>query len=134
MRAAAGQLDHRTTLADEHTLEVDIAKDQNLNQLFERLSRTGIEVVSMRNKVNRLEEIFMRLVEARAACRTIRSRLPLPRRVQLPDGRCRHNEVAAAPHAILRRRPLDRLQDDRHPRVRADPLCGSGARRLCRRP
>jgi ABC-2 type transport system ATP-binding protein len=50
---------------DEHTLEVDIAKDQNLNQLFERLSRTGIEVVSMRNKVNRLEEIFMRLVENR---------------------------------------------------------------------
>ena len=50
---------------DEHTLEVDIAKDQNLNELFERLSRTGIEVVSMRNKVNRLEEIFMRLVENR---------------------------------------------------------------------
>jgi ABC-2 type transport system ATP-binding protein len=50
---------------DENTLEVDIAKDQNLNELFERLSRTGIEVVSMRNKVNRLEEIFMRLVENR---------------------------------------------------------------------
>jgi len=50
---------------DENPLEVDIAKDQNLNELFERLSRTGIEVVSMRNKVNRLEEIFMRLVENR---------------------------------------------------------------------
>ncbi len=52
---------------DEHTLEVDIAKEQNLNELFERLSRLGIEVVSMRNKVNRLEEIFMRLVENRGA-------------------------------------------------------------------
>jgi ABC-2 type transport system ATP-binding protein len=52
---------------DENTLEVDIAKDQNLNELFDRLSRTGIEVVSMRNKVNRLEEIFMRLVENRGA-------------------------------------------------------------------
>jgi ABC-2 type transport system ATP-binding protein len=50
---------------DEHTLEVDLAKEQNLNELFERLSRSGIEVVSMRNKVNRLEEIFMRLVENR---------------------------------------------------------------------
>jgi|SRR5665213_842400 len=57
--------DFTLRLVDEHTLEVDIAKDQNLNELFERLSRTGIEVVSMRNKVNRLEEIFMRLVENR---------------------------------------------------------------------
>jgi ABC-2 type transport system ATP-binding protein len=51
---------------DEHTLEAELTKEQNLNQLFEQLSRSGIEVVSMRNKVNRLEEIFMRLVENRA--------------------------------------------------------------------
>jgi len=50
---------------DEHTLEADIAQEQNLNELFEQLSRAGLEVVSMRNKVNRLEEIFMRLVENR---------------------------------------------------------------------
>ena len=50
---------------DEHTLEADIAKEQNLNELFEQLSKRGIEVLSMRNKVNRLEEIFMRLVENR---------------------------------------------------------------------
>jgi ABC-2 type transport system ATP-binding protein len=54
-------------LADDHTLEIDISKEQNLNDLFARLSAQGIEVVSMRNKVNRLEEIFMRLVEARGA-------------------------------------------------------------------
>jgi ABC-2 type transport system ATP-binding protein len=50
---------------DEHTLEADIAKEQNLNELFAQLSRLGVEVLSMRNKVNRLEEIFMRLVENR---------------------------------------------------------------------
>ncbi len=53
-------------LVDEHTLEADIAQEQNLNGLFDGLTRHGIDVVSMRNKVNRLEEIFMRLVESRA--------------------------------------------------------------------
>jgi ABC-2 type transport system ATP-binding protein len=52
---------------DEHTLEVDVSKDQNLNELFALLSQRGVEILSMRNKVNRLEEIFMRLVENRAA-------------------------------------------------------------------
>jgi ABC-2 type transport system ATP-binding protein len=54
-----------TTLTDDHTLEVEITKEQNLNQVFAQLSAAGIEVLSMRNKVNRLEEIFMRLVEGR---------------------------------------------------------------------
>ena len=52
-------------LIDPHTLEVETAKEQNLNDVFARLSSLGIEVLSMRNKVNRLEEIFMRLVEKR---------------------------------------------------------------------
>ena len=50
-------------LVDEHTLEADIAKEQDLNGLFVELSRLGVEVLSMRNKINRLEEIFMHLVE-----------------------------------------------------------------------
>jgi len=50
---------------DDNTLEVELAKEQNLNALFEQLSRMGVAVVSMRNKVNRLEEIFMRLVDNR---------------------------------------------------------------------
>jgi len=53
------------TLVDDHTLEVETAKEQNLNDVFSSLSSLGIEVLSMRNKVNRLEEIFMRLVEKR---------------------------------------------------------------------
>jgi len=54
-------------LVDDHTLEMDVSKEQTLNDIFARLSAQGIEVQSMRNKVNRLEEIFMRLVEARGA-------------------------------------------------------------------
>jgi ABC-2 type transport system ATP-binding protein len=54
-----------TTLQEDGTLEIEVTKEQNLNDIFLRLSRLGIEVVSMRNKVNRLEEIFMRLVESR---------------------------------------------------------------------
>jgi ABC-2 type transport system ATP-binding protein len=53
----------RATLADDHTLEVEVSKGQNLNEIFARLSAQGIEVNSMRNKVNRLEELFIRLVD-----------------------------------------------------------------------
>jgi ABC-2 type transport system ATP-binding protein len=48
---------------DEHTLEVNISKDRDLNELFSQLSAAGLHVLSLRNKVNRLEEIFMRLVD-----------------------------------------------------------------------
>jgi ABC-2 type transport system ATP-binding protein len=58
---------YRVALVDDHTLDVELTKDQNLNDVFARLSAQGIEVLSMRNKVNRLEELFMRLVENRAA-------------------------------------------------------------------
>ncbi len=54
-------------LIDETTIEVEVSKQENLNDLFARLSVLGIEVLSLRNKVNRLEEIFMRLVEKGAA-------------------------------------------------------------------
>jgi ABC-2 type transport system ATP-binding protein len=54
-------------MPDEHTLEVEIAKTQNLNEVFAQLSAQGVEVVSMRNKVNRLEEIFMRLTDKSGA-------------------------------------------------------------------
>ena len=47
---------------DDLTLEVDVTKDQGINGLFEELSHGGIEVTSMRNKANRLEELFIRMV------------------------------------------------------------------------
>jgi ABC-2 type transport system ATP-binding protein len=53
------------TLIDDHTLEAEVPKEQSLNGLFSQLGTLGLEVLSMRNKVNRLEEVFMRLVERR---------------------------------------------------------------------
>jgi ABC-2 type transport system ATP-binding protein len=53
----------RTLLADSHTLEIEMSKSQSLNEIFAQLSAQGIAVHSMRNKVNRLEELFMRLVD-----------------------------------------------------------------------
>jgi ABC-2 type transport system ATP-binding protein len=52
-------------LTDDHTLEVEVeaAKGQSLNDIFAQLSAQGIRVNSMRNKVNRLEELFVRLVD-----------------------------------------------------------------------
>lgn len=49
-------------LRDETTLEVDVYKDQPMNVLFSELSRQNIEILSMRNKANRLEELFLRLI------------------------------------------------------------------------
>jgi ABC-2 type transport system ATP-binding protein len=54
-------------LADEHTLEIEMSKTQSLNDIFAQLSAQGIAVNSMRNKVNRLEELFIRLVDGSAS-------------------------------------------------------------------
>ena len=54
---------YTTYLTDPHTLEVEVARSQGINLLFAALSAQGIEVISMRNKANRLEELFLRLVE-----------------------------------------------------------------------
>jgi ABC-2 type transport system ATP-binding protein len=48
---------------DEHTLEAEMARKQDLNSLFAALTSNGIVVNSMRTKTNRLEELFVRLVE-----------------------------------------------------------------------
>jgi ABC-2 type transport system ATP-binding protein len=48
---------------DERTLEAEMARTQNLNALFGALTAGGITVNSMRTKTNRLEELFVRLVE-----------------------------------------------------------------------
>lgn len=48
---------------DNTTLEVEIEKQHSLNALYSALTNEGIEVSSMRNKSNRLEELFLRLLE-----------------------------------------------------------------------
>ena len=56
-----------TALIDECEIEVAIDAKDDLNTLFAALDTTGIHVVSLRNKANRLEELFMGLVEAKQA-------------------------------------------------------------------
>ena len=48
---------------DDHTLEAEMPRTQAMNALFETFTMHGITVTSMRNKTNRLEELFVRLVE-----------------------------------------------------------------------
>jgi len=55
--------DYPVTLLDGKTLEVELKKGQSLNHVFSLLADQSIEVVSMRNKANRLEELFVSLVE-----------------------------------------------------------------------
>ncbi|WP_193014868.1 ABC transporter ATP-binding protein [Proteus sp. FME41] len=49
-------------LMDTSTLEVDVKREQGLNSVFAQLNAQGIQVLSMRNKANRLEELFVHLV------------------------------------------------------------------------
>jgi len=48
---------------DEHTLEVEVEKGQHLNDVFAALDSADVAVVSMRNRANRLEEMFVNLLE-----------------------------------------------------------------------
>jgi ABC-2 type transport system ATP-binding protein len=50
-------------MPDSKTLEAAIPKNKSLNSLFAALDHEGIHVLSMRNKANRLEELFMGMVE-----------------------------------------------------------------------
>ena len=51
---------------DDCTLEVEVSRDHTVNGLFEALSRNGIEVISLRNKQNRLERLFLDMVDQAA--------------------------------------------------------------------
>ena len=53
-------------LIDEHSFEVEVEKSESLNSLFTHLTEQGVEIVSMRNRANRLEELFVSLVASSA--------------------------------------------------------------------
>jgi len=58
------QLDQNCVrMLDATTLEADISKERSINFLFNELSKHNIEVLSMRNKTNRLEQLFVHMVE-----------------------------------------------------------------------
>ena len=50
-------------IRDEFTLEASLPKQKSLNTLFSALDGIGVKVMSMRNKANRLEELFLRMVD-----------------------------------------------------------------------
>ena len=56
-------LGYESRLIDTSTLEVDVKREQGLNSVFSQLSEQGIQILSMRNKANRLEELFVNLVK-----------------------------------------------------------------------
>ncbi|MDR2226965.1 MULTISPECIES: ABC transporter ATP-binding protein [Providencia] len=56
-------LGYESRLIDTSTLEVDVKREQGLNSVFSQLNEQGIQILSMRNKANRLEELFVSLVK-----------------------------------------------------------------------
>ncbi|WP_124059277.1 ABC transporter ATP-binding protein [Vaginisenegalia massiliensis] len=54
---------YQAQLVDANTLEVEVERNQGVNGIFQALSQAGIKVLSMRNKTNRLEELFLKLTE-----------------------------------------------------------------------
>lgn len=54
--------DYTHRIIDETTIEIEVHKSQTLNSLFEKLSHANIVITGMRNKTNRLEELFVRLI------------------------------------------------------------------------
>lgn len=48
---------------DDSSIEIDVAKEVAINQVFDWLSQQNIQVMSMRNKANRLEELFVKMTE-----------------------------------------------------------------------
>ncbi|MGQ0286211.1 ABC transporter ATP-binding protein [Pasteurellaceae bacterium 22721_9_1] len=52
---------YNVTPLDDNSIEVEVKRQQGLNALFTQLSGQGIQVLSMRNKANRLEELFVNM-------------------------------------------------------------------------
>ncbi|TYL47746.1 ABC transporter ATP-binding protein [Marinomonas sp. IMCC 4694] len=48
---------------DGSTIEVEVVKGQSMNAIFKALDAISVNVVSMRNKSNRLEELFVKLIK-----------------------------------------------------------------------
>ena len=57
---------YTSELMDDGSLSVEVARDQGINEVFNQLTEQGIKVLSMRNKSNRLEELFLKLTEETA--------------------------------------------------------------------
>lgn len=56
---------YKNYFEDNQTLVVEVQRDQGVNDIFDQLTRQGIKVVSMRNKSNRLEELFLKITDVK---------------------------------------------------------------------
>jgi ABC-2 type transport system ATP-binding protein len=66
--------DYAARLLDETTMEVDIHNGQNMNALYSKLTECNIDVLSMKNKSNRLEQLFIQRVRLGSRrCRSLRA-------------------------------------------------------------
>jgi ABC-2 type transport system ATP-binding protein len=63
LAAAPPLVGYTARLRNDREIEVEVAKGQGLNDVFAQLSAQGVHVASMRTKSNRLEELFIRLVD-----------------------------------------------------------------------
>ena len=54
--------DYNIRLVDNNTIEVDLQHTQSLNDLYKKLSLCDVDVLSMRNKTNRLEQLFISML------------------------------------------------------------------------
>ena len=57
--------DFPAKLVESQRLEVEVVRNQGINHLFQQLTQQGIKVLSMRNKANRLEELFLKITEGK---------------------------------------------------------------------
>ncbi|MGY2289797.1 ABC transporter ATP-binding protein [Pseudomonas sp. SDO528_S397] len=67
LNVAPSLIGYPSRLVDSHTLEVQVDKSVGITALFGQLATQNIEVLSLRNKTNRLEELFVSLVEKNLA-------------------------------------------------------------------
>lgn len=56
---------YKNYFEDNQTLVVEVQRDQGVNDIFDQLTKQGIKVVSMRNKSNRLEELFLKITDVK---------------------------------------------------------------------
>lgn len=54
---------YQSNFADDLTLEVEVKRNQGVNAIFSQLTKQNVTVLSMRNKANRLEELFLKITE-----------------------------------------------------------------------
>ncbi len=58
---------YRPKLVDEHTIEIDLHKGDNINKLISRLNEAGMELTDLRAKGNRIEKLFLNILKEKSA-------------------------------------------------------------------